>query len=91
MSSDLQKTVRLLLKEYVAPARKEGKKSLVFSDLTYSHIFIGTSVTVPPPMREVADALSEELPDGIATYNSQTEILWNGVFSKKGHLSIAWT
>ena len=90
MSSDLQKTVHLLLKDYIAPTRKEGNKSIVLSDLAYSRIFMGTSVSAPPPMRDVADALSEKLTDAIATYNTQTEILRNGVFLKTGYLCISW-
>lgn len=88
MSSDLQRTVRHLLKEYVTPARKEGEKFLLFSDIAYSRIFMGTSVNVYPPMPDVAEALTQE--GLIATYSTQTKILWNGVFDKTGYLCISW-
>ena len=88
MSSDLQKTVRLLLKEYVAPTRKEGENVLLFSELAYSRIFMGTSVGVHPPMYDVANALNEAASDVIATYSTQTKILQNGVFDKTEYLCI---
>ena len=88
MSSDLQRTVRLLLKEYIAPTRKEGENVLLFSDIAYSRIFMGTSVNVHPPMYDVANALNEAEAGVIATYSTQTKILWNGVFDKTEYLCI---
>ena len=87
MSSDLQRTVQLLLKEYT---RKEGERFLLLSDIAYSRIFMGTPVSAPPPMPDVANALNETVADVIATYSTQTQILQNGVFKKTGYLCISW-